>query len=935
MNQFQEGQRWASTPEPELGLGTVVQTTEDRVHLLYPATGELRLYAIGNAPLRRVVFQPGQEVEDHDGVKHLIKTVRDDNGVLTYSGQGWELPEAHLNDNMQSGGPMDRLLGGFYDDPHEFDLRRRALAMMHDVQQSPVRGFVGGRIDLIPHQLYIAHEVCNRIAPRVMLSDEVGLGKTIEAGLIVHRQRQTGRAARVLILVPENLLHQWFVEMLRKFNLWFNIFDEARCVAIQDTEPDANPFLDDQLILCSIDFLATDTDKAQLAVDAGWDLLVVDEAHHLEWSPSEVSREYEIVEALACKAEGLLLLTATPEQLGAESHLARLRLLDPDRYTDLSSLESESDHYTELAPIATVLSEGGTLSTVQKDRINALPYLDVSTMSNKELLSALLDRHGPGRVIFRNTRSAMSGFPKRVAHLVSLQPDNDHDSWQERARLEFASESCAGDPIEEYDFKRDPRIIWLGEFIQDRGGEKALLICSSKEKALALEEAIRLSIAVKCAVFHEDLTLVHRDRNAAWFAEEDGAQLLVCSEIGSEGRNFQFVHHLVLFDLPLNPELLEQRIGRLDRIGQKSTIQLHVPYLGGSPFEVLAQWYHEGLDAFEHNLLGANELMQQFGEEVLEICSMPSGEKDKADLFSPLLKRTVDERNRIAQKLEQGRDRLLELNSNNPETAAFLVDAIQTMDKDLSMESLLLDIFDCHGVYLEELGNRSYLFDNRKFSGETFPGLPKERMVGTFERGRALGRENISLFTCDHPIVTSAMDMLLGSETGNCSFGIWVDKNHSLLLLEVIFVLETLAPPRLHADRFLPSTPIHLLISEKKELLEVDLPELISGSPLKLLGKSGVTKKLIPSLMRVAQSSAEKKARIAIVEARDRMNLQLQAEIDRLEALRKVNTHVRDEEIDLARKQLDQLSAALGQARVRMDSMRLIWRGLPEDIGEA
>ena len=83
MNQFQEGQRWVSTPEPELGLGTVVQTTEDRVHILYPATGELRLYAISNAPLRRVVFQPGQEVEDHDGVKHFIKTVRDDNGVLT------------------------------------------------------------------------------------------------------------------------------------------------------------------------------------------------------------------------------------------------------------------------------------------------------------------------------------------------------------------------------------------------------------------------------------------------------------------------------------------------------------------------------------------------------------------------------------------------------------------------------------------------------------------------------------------------------------------------------------------------------------------------------------------------------------------------------------------------------------------------------------
>jgi ATP-dependent helicase HepA len=93
--------------------------------------------------------------------------------------------------------------------------------------------------------------------------------------------------------------------------------------------------------------------------------------------------------------------------------------------------------------------------------------------------------------------------------------------------------------------------------------------------------------------------------------KKTGARVLICSEIGSEGRNFQFAHHLVLFDLPENPELLEQRIGRLDRIGQSATIQIHAPYLQGSSGEVLARWFHEGLNAFEKNVHGAAEIARE------------------------------------------------------------------------------------------------------------------------------------------------------------------------------------------------------------------------------------------------------------------------------------------------------------------------------------
>ncbi len=161
--------------------------------------------------------------------------------------------------------------------------------------------------------------MAGRHAARVMLSDEVGLGKTIEAGLILHRLLLSGRADRILVLVPESLVHQWFVEILRRFNVWLHIFDEARCAAIEAGEPGANPFLDDQLVLTSLGFLAADARRSAQAAAAGWDVLVVDEAHHLEWSEAAPSREYQVVEELSRRSEGLLLLTATPEQLGGKS----------------------------------------------------------------------------------------------------------------------------------------------------------------------------------------------------------------------------------------------------------------------------------------------------------------------------------------------------------------------------------------------------------------------------------------------------------------------------------------------------------------------------------------------------------------------------------------------------------------------------------------
>ena len=137
-------------------------------------------------------------------------------------------------------------------------------------------------------------------------------------------------AQRIIIVVPESLMHQWLVEMLRRFNLKFSIFDDSRC---QESDQE-NPFSSEQLVLVNLDFITKNPQWYEALIEEEWDLMVVDEAHHLSWQVDNISTEYLCIEQLAQTVPGVLLLTATPDQLGHEGHFARLRLLDPDRFFD-------------------------------------------------------------------------------------------------------------------------------------------------------------------------------------------------------------------------------------------------------------------------------------------------------------------------------------------------------------------------------------------------------------------------------------------------------------------------------------------------------------------------------------------------------------------------------------------------------------------------
>lgn len=903
------GQRWISQSEPELGLGIVSGLEGSFVDVRFPAAGEKRRYARNGAPLRRASFHAGDQISLRDGTALQIDSVSSIDGALIYHCGRRSVPECDLADTLSLGGPQERLLAASTDDLQTFALRAEAVEWRCRMQASPVRGFIGGRVDPIPHQMSIAADVTGRLLPRVLLADEVGLGKTIEAGLILHRLNLTGRASRILVLVPDALPHQWFVELLRRFNLMFSLFDEERCAAIEAGDPEGNPFLDSQLVLCPLSLLSESPKRAQQAADAAWDLLIVDEAHHLEWAVGAPGVAYQVVEAIAQRVPGVLLLTATPQQLGAEGHFARLRLLDPDRYGDLDAFLEESGRYEQVAQVVDRILQGGGMSPEDRELFashsprvqnHAAELAGGDETARQRLVADLLDEFGTGRVMFRNTRAVIQGFPPRKCHLRELVLEAGTTPAEALAR-------------------------WLAATLRELGDAKVLLICRTRKLAEDTHERLLREINVHAVLFHEGLTLMQRDRHAAAFADPEGARILICSEIGSEGRNFQFAQHLVLYDLPRDPELLEQRIGRLDRIGQKGTINIHVPFIAGSEGEVLARWYHDGLDAFEHSLQGATQLLHSFAAEIEELCSCFNAKK-----LAGCIRRSQALSREVRQKLERGHNRLLELNSCKPRLAVRMIERIRDVDAELDFERFFIRLLDHFGMHVEEMTHRTWYIRPDNLITDALPSLPEEGLTFSFDRERALSRDHEAFLTWDHPLVCAALDVLLGSPAGNAGFAFWKASGGEGLVLQACFIAECIAPPSLHATRFMPAMPLRVAVDHQGRDLSADAAftraKLTPGDPTRTVENETVRHKLLPTMLGKAQQLAEAQLKSLQQRATAAMRKQMDEEISRLEDLQARNPHVRPEEISALRDQRDALAAAIGATTVRLDAVRLVLR---------
>jgi ATP-dependent helicase HepA len=912
---FAVGQRWVSHADTELGLGIIVEIEPRRITVHFPAVAEDRTYATDRAPLTRLILQAGDVLTRHDGERFTVLAADENNGVMRYTVEDGNasliISELELDSHIQLRSPRDRLLNNQLDKPADFSLRYQTRRHSASNVSHNVKGLLGARTALLSHQLYIASEVARRFAPRVLLADEVGLGKTIEAGLIISQQLLSGRAQRVLIVVPDALVHQWLVEMRRRFNIDFSLFDSERL----DDEGETAGFDHAQCVLTGFSLFVDDPQAREIALNTHWDMVVIDEAHHLD-QHSDIAGEMTLQQfaaQLARVTRGLLLLTATPEQAGVAGHFDRLRLLDPDRFPSLTQFHDDQKRFRRWSKQIERL-QGGEAADELPEGID--PQADPTLQ-----IEQLLDRHGTGRVLFRNTRASVPGFPERRLHAYPLVLPSCYQAHRHLLQPESA---CA-----EADWiALDPRISWIESLLRELRAEKILVICARKDTAVALEHHLHLRAGIRCAAFHEHLSLVERDRAAAYFADADsGAQALICSEIGSEGRNFQFAHHLVCFDLPRNPDLLEQRIGRLDRIGQQNTVEIHVPWFQESAQAPLFRWLNEGLNAFNKSCSVGYALYQQFSDALQRAMTNPTGD------ISALIDDTTKQRVALETEMREGRDKLLELNSHRPERGQEVIAAIRSAAGRHVIEPYSELLFDRIGLHTDYHSEHCIVIKPTEMllTGQ-LPGLEEEGLTATFDREIALARDDIEFLTWEHPLIREGMAIVSQSELGNASMATLKHPQIKAgsVLLECIFAVDCLAPAALEVGRFINMAPLRFVIGPDgrdvgPQLGHDALNSLIN--PVPASAAANVIRQLRPALLK-AIARAESLAEVEVRDRRDQALAQatpaLQQELDRLHYLEKINPLVDPAEITALTLRRDETQVALHRASALLDGLRLI-----------
>jgi SNF2 family DNA or RNA helicase len=448
-------------------------------------------------------------------------------------------------------------------------------------------------IELLEHQIRTAKTVLRRFRGRAMLSDEVGLGKTIEAGLVLSELMVRGLARSVLVLVPPSLIEQWQGEMRRKFSIELVSHDDP---AFRDRGPAAWGEFD--RVIASIHTAKREPHRAAILARR-WDIVIVDEAHHLRnrntqaWKfASEVQKQF------------ILLLTATPVQNNLEELFNLVTLLEPGLLSTARQFQRHfMDRHDKLTPrhvdeLHALLSEVmirnrrstvGLQFTRRWARTISLPlstseqalYHDVTAFVRDHLRAAQARKEEKAKAKDKKTRgtdadadAAKAGGSINRMALLSLQMAMGSSSRAAAGTLRKIAEQpklAASDRTWLTDLAE--RALALHESTKvgrllgllDEFGDKLVIFTQFRATQELLEQRLK-EAGHAVAVFHGGLSRLGKEAAIDQF--RGPARLLLCTEAGSEGRNLQFAHAVCNFDLPWSPMKIEQRIGRLSRIGQ-------------------------------------------------------------------------------------------------------------------------------------------------------------------------------------------------------------------------------------------------------------------------------------------------------------------------------------------------------------------------------
>lgn len=787
--------------------------------------------------------------------------------------------------------PLDDLLQGQIGRAEPYGLRLQALYLKHAYRFDPCAGLSNARIEPALHQIYVAHRVVSKLRPRMILADEVGLGKTIEAGLVIKELRARGLIDRVIIVTPASLTIQWQQELRSKFNEDFEIIDKT---AVRYLGKDGNPWAKRNNVICSLEF-ARREDNFDSIVSAGWDLVVFDEAHRVRrnrvGNQLKRTRAYELADELKELTNGFLLLTATPMQLHNYELYSLIELVEPGLYT-YEEYSSMSKTIPKLNELLKNLSEWETLGPLEKGQTKRSPYLigyeDLENEDDRERAEkAILKRHPLAEVLVRNRKAVLGGFSGRepITHMVELT-DEEEDLYEEvsryikrgynRAQRErnlaigfvmvtyqklLASSSHAlrvsmrkridnlkqqiseleqtdtkanrsnrgwgnsYNPDELYEnfqddgYDIDLKTAWTDprniraeirelEDLVDRLGNtrdskaktllrivekidsnyKIVIFTQFVQTQKFLQETLQRN-GYEVAIFNGGMDINQKERSIQRFRQK--SQILIATEAGGEGRNLQFANIMVNYDLPWNPMKIEQRIGRLDRIGQKSTVYIYNLACTGTIEERILRVLNERIGLFKESVGSLDPILGDIEKDLRRLILSSEGDTDKAfSEFSEQLGNDVTKARKAERLLGTF---ALDRASFRKDHASAMLDT-QRLATPHDLRQHITDSLNYFGGRMNDHDKRGQVF---LFSPKLISRLRTRSSThrGIFDPLDALENEDLDFFAFGHPLIDKIIDLPLNRKPVPWTSARIISGIPSGIHLEVFYELTTQGHP--------------------------------------------------------------------------------------------------------------------------------------------
>jgi ATP-dependent helicase HepA len=836
MAPFLKGMKIVHRAQSGWGVGHVLATSDDppRLSAEFPGRpGGAVMLSSRDSALARFKFAPDSVALLADGtaarVLRALAVPATDLFRYTVEVPGKKpsiRSEADLRALAPREGPAEQLASGRWGHPEDFQLRSEAVKLDLLRRADALGALFASRVYVKPHQVSVAHQVLSAPQPRFVLADEVGLGKTIEAGLVLSALLHAGLVKRCLVVAPSHLTVQWLAELFHKFNLLFTLMDPDRArddreaAESYDDGSAGSPWSRHALVITSLEFLSRSKEETAAATDAGWDLVIIDEAHHLRGA-----RAYEVAQGLAKKTWGLLLLTATPLQLDPAEYHALLKLVDPAPAATLEELKARLARQGDLSTEVRALLSGDAAAA---ERIAKLfpDDAELPKLRGPKLLAHLADSYGLSSRLLRNRRAIVGGFTPRVLTKIDVPLSEAERGLEEDVRAAMSAARLPSGAVLAALLRRlgsSPaalaaglttsgdeqlmRLVPRAQALMGEGNDSKLAAFTAlveklgaTEKVLVFAETretidyVRGALArkrIEALAYTGDLSPADRDKLVARFRDPEGPRVLLCTELGGEGRNFQHCHVLVNYDLSWSPSAIEQRIGRIDRIGQSREVQIYALRPEGTLAARVLDVLDAGVGVFTEPVGGLDPVLESVEADLLALASKGPdanwseltralGERVSAAraevkrAYDPLLDLRSCDLGALRALAERGADRLGAQVTPKMDAAAAL-QAVAGM-LEARLETVTVEAARRVGlesdIEVDVLPGEVSFKVGPELKVDALAGfdLEQDRVVlGSFKREVAVKREENDSFATGHPLVEALFGWLRDGELGRAT----------------------------------------------------------------------------------------------------------------------------------------------------------------------